>query len=233
MADQPLSVFEKYPGSFRLDHPDFSNVSKSPYALGVITGFYPATPDDPVVAKDVCDLTVDGQEFKEVPIFYHPPKAYDDNWKLNAEPSIHAFGVLMSSSAAWADFWKAAGGLVDAQGVPITDFPKDGLPFKDQAVARGVYSFSVGDEVAVMVKDGVPVAVVAFTDGIPRRPFDYVQVEMPPQIADSNDHITPPGDPHCPYILQLSDSARSSTPSGQNPGYSPPTGPGFGPDGFD
>lgn len=233
MADQPLTVFEKYPGSYRLDHPDFSNVSKSPYALGVITGFYPATPDDPVTAKDVCDLTIDGQEFKEVPIFYHPPTAYADNWKLNADPSIHAFGELMSLSADWADFWKASGALVDAQDKPITDIPKDGLPFKDQAVARGIYSFSVGDEVAVMVKDGVPVAVIAFVNGVPLRPFDYVKVEMPPQIIDTM--ATPPvlGDPHCPYILQLSDTIRMVTPSGPNPGYSPPTGGNLGPDGFD
>jgi hypothetical protein len=231
MAD--LSIFEKYPGSFRLDHPDFSNVSKSPYALGVITAFYEANGDDPVVAKDVCDLTIGGQEFKEVPIFYHQQKDYAENWKLNADPSIHAYGGLMSASAAWADFWKAAGALVDGQGKPITDMPKEGLPFKDQAVARGAYSFSVGDEVAVMLRDGEPVAVIGFADGIPRRPFDYVKVDMPSQVLDTNDDINPPGDPHCPYILQLSDSDRASTPSGPNPGYSPPTGLGLGPDGFD
>jgi hypothetical protein len=230
MAD--LTIFEKYPDSWRIDHPTFEDVRKSPYAVGVITAFYEANGDDPVVVKNVCDLTIGGQEFKEVPIFYHPPKAYAENWKLNAEPSIHAFETLMSDSAAWADFWKASGALVDAQGKSIADMPKEGLPFEDQTIARAAYSFSVGDEVAVMLKEGEPVAVIGFADGVPRRPFDYMQVEMPPQVIDSSmpENI---GDPHCPYILQLSDSNRNVTPSGPNPGSEPPIGGNLGPDGFD
>lgn len=230
MAD--LSIFEKYPNSFRIDHPDFGDVSKTTYAKGVITAFYEDNGDDPVVAMDVCDLTIDDQEFKEVPIFYHPPKTYIDNWKLNAEPSVHPYGELISTSAAWAEFWKSGGALLDKDGKVIPSVSSTGLTFENNSVARGAYSFSVGDEVAVMLKDGEALAVIGFADGIPRRPLDYIKVEMPSQVFDSNDPSNV-GDPHCPYILQLSDSARNVTPSGPNPGYSTPTGSGLGPDGFD
>ena len=231
MAD--LTIFEKYPGSYRLDQPDFSHVSKCNYAKGIVTAFYAANDDDPLVVKDVCDLMVGDQKFEKVPIFYHPPKTYADNWKLNAEPSVHPYGGLPSPSAAWADFWKASGSLVDAQGEVVADIPEGGLVFKDQAVARGAYSFSVDDEVAVMLQEGIAVAVIGFADGIPRRPFDYVEVNMPPQVLDTFDPNEPIGDPHCPYILQLSDTIRLVTPSGPEPGTLPPTGGSLGPDGFD
>jgi len=83
-----------------------------------------------------------------------------------------------------------------------------------------------------MFKEGVPVAVIGLASGKPRRPLDYVQVEMPPQILDSDDP-TIIGDPHCPYILQLSDRNRTSSPSGLSPGQEKPTGKSLGPDGFD
>ena len=99
------------------------------------------------LGQDVCDLMVGDQKFEKVPIFYHPPKTYADNWKLNAD--------------AQADYWKVSGALVDAQGEDVGDIPEEGLVFKDQAVARGAYSFSVDDEVAVRLQEGNPVAVIS------------------------------------------------------------------------
>ena len=232
MADATLTVIEKYPGSYRIDHPNFGDVAKTVYAKGVITGFHPATPDDPVVAKDVCDVTVEGGEFKEVPIFYRSPQAYLDNWKLNTDPNVHRYGGQTTSSVAWADFWNATGALLDKAGNPIPSLPPDGQPFDKNVIARGVYSFSVGDEVVVMLQKGAPVAVLGFADGIPRRPFDYVQVEMPTQVIDTGADPPIVGNPYTPYILQLSGLDRNTSPSGSNMGYRPQTGDNMGPDGF-
>jgi hypothetical protein len=232
--DSTLKVFEKYPGSWRLDHPDFGHVSKTIYAKGVITAFYEASGDDPMVVKDVCDLEVDGQAYQEVPIFYHPPKAYIDNWKLNTEPSIHPYGILLPDyviplpdDEAWTEFWENAGALIDKEGKVVTQesIPQEGISFDGHTIARGAYAFSVGDEVTVMLQEGQPIAVTGFADGIPRRPFDYAQIEMPPQVLDSDfpDII---GDPECPYVIQLSDSLKVPNWLGQGEKAT-------GPDGFD
>ena len=177
-----LTIFEKFPGSYRLDHPDFSHVSKCTYAKGIVTAFYAANGDDPLVVKDVCDLMIDGQEFREVPIFYHQQKDYIENWKQNATQ---------------VDYWKTSGALADAQSQVIT------------SIDRGAYSFSVKDEVAVMLQEDVPVAVLGFADGIPRRPFDFVQVELPPQLMDTLDDPPNIPDTHSPYVIQLSDVNRN------------------------
>lgn len=207
-----ISVIEKYPPSRRLDFENFGEVCKSTFAKGVITAFHAANEDDPLVIADKCDVEVNGQEYQEVPVFYHPPKAYIENWKLNAESGIHAWGTTPGQE----DFWLAAGALDDQK----------------KTINRAGYSFSVGDEVAVMLMEGEPIAVIGFASGKPRRPFDYVQVEMPPQIIDS-DYPEDIGDPHCPFILQLSDRNRNSSPSGPSPGEEEPTGESLGPDGFD
>jgi hypothetical protein len=227
-----LKILQKSANSWRLDHPDLKDVYETTFAKGVITAFYPGTDDGPVVAKDMCDVTVDSGEFKGVPIFYHPQKDWVANWKENTDRNIHMYGGLFTDSAAWAKFWNASGKLVDKDGNPIENIPGEGLAFDGHSVARGAYSFSVGDEVTVMLQKGEAVAVVGFADGKPRRPFDYVQVEMPTQVMDTGNDPPIVGDPHTPYILQLSDLDRLITPSGLAPGYQPPTGDYLAPDGF-
>ena len=227
-----LKILQKYANSWRLDHPDLKDVSETIFAKGVITAFYAGTDDGPIVAKDMCDLTVDGKEFTKVPIWYHPQKDWVENWKLNTDPSAHAWGILETDSAAWAEFWEHSGTLVDKDGGAVQSVPDKGLKFDNHAVARGGYAFSVDDEVVVMLQKDEAVAVLGFADGIPRRPYDYVQAEMPTQVMDTSDDPPNVGDPHTPYILQLSDLNRVVTPSGTGPGWLPPTGNRLGPDGF-
>ena len=202
MADNLLTIFEKYPNSWRVDHPDFGDVCKTTFAKGVVTAFYAANNDNPLVVKDICDLTIDGQEFKEVPVFYHSPKDYIENWKQNALQTGH---------------WKDSGVLVDAQGEPVTDIPKDGLPFEDQVIARAAYSFAVDDEVAVMMQEGEPVLVLGLATKPPRKPLDYVKIDGTGYRLDG-DASASQTTPETPYTFQIS-----------NPGVGSATL--FGPDG--
>lgn len=73
MAD--LTVNEKYPGSFRLDHPDFGDVRKTTYATGVITEFKKLT-DDPLAVDSMVKVNLGG-DF--LPIFFCPKKQYWDS----------------------------------------------------------------------------------------------------------------------------------------------------------
>jgi hypothetical protein len=204
MAD--LNIFEKYPGSWRIDHPDFGDVCKTTFAKGIITAFYAANGDNPLVVKDVCDLTIDGQEFKEVPIFYHSPKDYIENWKQNALQTDH---------------WKASGSLVDADGKVIPSVPADGLPFEGNSIARGAYSFAVDDEVAVLMQEGEPILVLGLVTKPPRKPLDYVKLEGSGYtlVSDMPEIFTTP---ETPYTFPIS-----------NPGVGGVIPPSilFGPDG--
>jgi len=169
-----LAIIEKYPTSWRLDHPNFGDVSKATYAKGIITKFYAENQNTPLVIKDECDIEIDGREFQEVPIFYHPPKAYADHWKQNTGQAEH---------------WGKAGSLNKDTG----------------SIGCGVYSFAVGDEIAVVLQDGAPVAVLGFADGIPRRPSDYMKVDMPEQAMQTDNGVA--RDVYGPfhYIVQLAD----------------------------
>ena len=134
-----MEVFSKYPDSYRLDHPNYGDVAKTPYALGVITDFKKLT-DDPFVVESMVKVTGDWGESDYIPLFYHPKKLYWDNHL--AEPPVLA-----------QDFDVATG-----------------------AFKQAWQSFRCGDEVAVMLKEGVPVAVVGFADGVPRIGEDIVKI---------------------------------------------------------
>lgn len=74
-----LAVNEKYPNSWRLDHPDFGDVRRSPYALGVITEFQKIA-DDPIKVAPMVKVQVDDQESDFIPLFFHPkPQYWDDD----------------------------------------------------------------------------------------------------------------------------------------------------------
>ena len=80
MAD--LTVSEKYPDSWRLDHPDFSDVYKTVYSKGVITEFQQLQ-DDPIEVAPLVKVEVEGVgESDWIPLFFHPkPQYWDDDHK--------------------------------------------------------------------------------------------------------------------------------------------------------
>jgi hypothetical protein len=86
MAD--LTVKEKYPNSFRINHPDFGDVSKTTYAKGVITDFQVVS-TDPFKVKSMVKVSGDWGESGYILLFYHPkPKYWDpDSQKLNEDNS--------------------------------------------------------------------------------------------------------------------------------------------------
>lgn len=126
MADL-LNIFEKYPDSWRVDHPDYGDVRKTPYAKGVISEFTPIS-DYPLRLESQVKVEIDGIESDPIPLFYHPKSQY----------------------------WDDDDSLAQAYNEVSRYFEK------------GFMSFQSGDEVTVMLKEGTPVAVLGFADGIPR-----------------------------------------------------------------
>jgi hypothetical protein len=123
-----MPVIEKYPGSRRLDHPNFGDVYKTPYAVGVITDFKKVQ-DDPIRVEPMAKVSGEWGESDYLPIFYKPKEAYWD----------------------------------DPEGKKPTDFDDE------KGVHAGSWqSFRADDEVVVMLKKGVPVAILGFVDGVPR-----------------------------------------------------------------
>jgi hypothetical protein len=122
-----MDIFEKYPLSRRLDHPNFGDVAKTTYAKGVISDFKKVQ-DDPLQVQPLVKVTGDFGESDYIPIFFHPKPQYWD------DPDHKA-----------------------------TDLNQDEGYFE-----KAWMSFRGGDEVAVMLKEEKPVAVVGFADGVPR-----------------------------------------------------------------
>jgi hypothetical protein len=128
-----MPVIEKYPGSRRLDHPNFGDVYKTTFAVGVITDFQQVQ-DDPIQVEPMAKVSGEWGESDYIPIFYKPKESYWD----------------------------------DPEGKKATDFD-------DEKVHAGSWqSFRATDEVVVMLKEGVPVAIVAHADGVPRIGEDIV-----------------------------------------------------------
>ena len=71
MADAALTVFEKYPDSWRIDQPDSGDVSKTTYAKGVISDVQKDR-DDPMTATAQVKVTGDFGESDWLPLFFHP-----------------------------------------------------------------------------------------------------------------------------------------------------------------
>ena len=142
MAD--LKIYEKYPDSWRIDHPDFMDVFKVTFAKGVITDFEKVN-DVPLQVKSRVKVQGEWGESDFIPLFYHPKFQYWD----------------------------------DPNGSPLaTDYNEEGGYFE-----RAWMSFRGDDEVAVMLKEGVPVAVVGFADGKPKIGEDIVKVAAVPDLS--------------------------------------------------
>lgn len=142
-----MEVIEKYPLSRRLDHPDFGDVCKTTFALGVITDFE-KTSDDPITVNSRVKVTGDFGESEYIPLFYHPKAQYWDD--ETADPPALA-----------------------------TDFDEELGCHK-----RAWMSFRCGDEVAVMLKEGIPVAVMSHTDGVPRAGEDVVKLSTQSVVTE-------------------------------------------------
>jgi hypothetical protein len=132
-----MPVIEKYPGSRRLDHPNFGDVYKTTFAVGVITDFKKIQ-DDPIKVEPIAKVQGDWGESDYLPIFYKPKESYWD----------------------------------DPEGKKATDFDDE-----KGGHAGSWQSFRADDEVVVMLKEGVPVAVVAFADGVPRPGENIIRMD--------------------------------------------------------
>ena len=139
----PLFTFEKYPNSYRIDHPDFGDVYKTTYVKGVITDFE-VTSFYCFRVKSMVKVSGDWGESGYIPLFYHPkPQFWDDpNGNLATD-------------------YNAAGGYFE----------------------KAWMSFRIGDEVVVMLKEGKPVAVVGFADGVPRIGENLIKIVTHPPTS--------------------------------------------------
>ena len=98
-----MPVIEKYPGSRRLDHPNFGDVYKTTYAVGVITDFQKIQ-DDPIQVEPMAKVSGEWGESDYIPIFYKPKESYWDDPEgkkatdFDDEKGVHA-GSWQSFSA--------------------------------------------------------------------------------------------------------------------------------------
>src|SRR5208337_718425 len=185
-----LTAFEKYLDSFRLNHPDFGDVRASPYAKGVITDFKKVS-DDPIQVVSQVKVQIEGlSESDYIPIFYHPKAKFWDcvDFVLSSPPWVPGggFGVVpnpgppgnfvsnlaqtFQSNAAKAAVWTPGMTVAPKETTPDPG-TQDAIittPLADDYFTKAWMSFRVGDEVAVMLQEGTPVAVLGFADGVPR-----------------------------------------------------------------
>jgi hypothetical protein len=79
MAEGEFKAWEKYPDSYRLDHPDFGDVHKTTYAKGTIKEFEKVS-DDPLKVRSMVKVEVEGFGMSDfIPLFFHPKKEYWDH----------------------------------------------------------------------------------------------------------------------------------------------------------
>lgn len=163
-----LTAFEKYLDSWRLNHPDFGNVRACPYTIGVITDFKKVS-DDPIQVISQVKVQIEGMgESDYIPLFYHPKAKFWDcvdfiDGELYSIPA-QTFQPLASKAPPWV-----------SESPPPSTTPEPGsqaatitTPLADDYFVKAWMSFRIGDEVAVMLQEGVPVAVLGFADGAPR-----------------------------------------------------------------
>lgn len=126
-----LSISEKYPDSWRVDHPDFGDVVKTTFTKGVIIDFQKVS-NDPFQVQSLVKVQVKGVSTGDyIPIYFNPKQGY----------------------------WYNKGSGFD----------------------KAWMSFRCGDEVVVMLKENVPVAVMGFVDGVPRIGENLIKVKtLPP-----------------------------------------------------
>lgn len=162
LPNTDIEIIEKYPPGRRADFPDFGTVCKTTFAKGVIIEFKrplmaagQIKADDPIAVLPLVKVEVDGTQSDFLPIFFHPKEHF---WDGEA-------GVIFDEEE-----WERIGWAVEAYDATAYDE-------KTGSFRKAWMSFRVDDEVAVMLKEGVPVAVLAFADGVPRVGEDIVRIE--------------------------------------------------------
>jgi len=76
MAD--LTIIEKYPNSWRVDHPNYGDVAKTTYVVGKIIDFEVVS-FYRIRVKSMVKVSGDWGESDYLPLFYHPKaKFWDD-----------------------------------------------------------------------------------------------------------------------------------------------------------
>ena len=166
-----LEATEKYPKSLRLDHPNFGNVYRTTYAKGVIgdggdgSDSFFVTSSIPVQVKSMVRVEGDAWGVSEfIPLFYHPKAGY---W--NDLPPSGDWGtstrLIPNIVSTWDHFNFYYGRPFNAV---ATDY-------KTGFFERSWMSFRCGDEVAVMLQEGVPIAVLGHADGVPRVGEDLIR----------------------------------------------------------
>ena len=151
-----MTVIEKYPDSRRLDHPNFGDVYKTTFAKGVITDFRRpehVPPEDRIAA---------GQGFGEYGHYIDlpgDPFLVESMAKVTGEDWGESEYIPIFYQPK-KDFWDEA--TADPP-ILATDFDEENGCFK-----QAWMSFRCGDEVVVMLQEGVPVAVLGHADGVPR-----------------------------------------------------------------
>ena len=159
-----MPVTEKYPASWRLDHPDFRDIGETSYAKGVITEVKITPPildlistppeasvyalREPLAFESLAKVELIGGETDYLPIFYHPKEQY---WDTNAYEA--------------------------------TEFDQEQGYF-----GNAWMSFRGGDEVVVMLKKGIPVAILGFADGNPKIGEAVIGVDTPAYSSGGVDY---------------------------------------------
>jgi hypothetical protein len=98
MADiTEFEYFERYPGSWRMDHPHFKDVAQTTFAKGVITDFQKIS-DDPIEVLPLVKVD-NGEDW--LPLFYHPRSGY---WSDDQHESLEYNQDQKYYEKAWMSF---------------------------------------------------------------------------------------------------------------------------------
>lgn len=137
-----LSVIEKYSDSWRLNFGDFSDVSQTTFAVGTIADVK-TLQDNPIVPTSLVKVQVPGgQESDWIPLFFTPKLNY---WDLCPDWATDLLSQDINPDA-------------------LNENPNPA----DFYFKTAWTSFCPGDQVKVVLQNGVAIAVVGFADGVPR-----------------------------------------------------------------
>jgi hypothetical protein len=143
-----LDMFEKYPDSWRLDHPDFGDVAKTTFAKGVITDFEKIN-DVLLTVKSMVKVKGDWGESDFIPLWFCPKKKYwDSDPSLDDAQDFNQDGKYYEN--AWMSFRaddEVAVMLQKGKPVAVMGFA-DGKPKVGEAIIKvGGYTYG-GSSVA-------------------------------------------------------------------------------------
>ena len=170
-----MDIFQKYPDSRRMDHLDFADVAKTTFAKGVIgdggdgTDSFFVTSSIPIQVQSMVRVEGDAWGVSDfIPLFYHPKANY---W--NDQPPSGSWGTSTRLIPNVVSIWDHFNFFYHR---PFRAVATDYVPGSPGYFERAWQSFRCGDEVAVMLQEGVPIAVVGHADGVPRVGEDLMNV---------------------------------------------------------